>query len=82
MGVRKNPILDMSTEAGRMLLKDLRNYKETGYNPWDKTTVGTKKHYESRAEFGEVAYASFKIQSLKLAEIVRAQTSHKPTNRK
>jgi hypothetical protein len=74
MGVRKNPILDMSTETGRMLLKDLRNYKETGYNPWDKKTVGTKKHWESRAEFGEVAYASFKLQSLKLAEIVRAQT--------
>jgi hypothetical protein len=36
--------------------------------------VGTKKHWESISEFGEVAYASFKLQSLKLAEIVRAQT--------
>jgi hypothetical protein len=74
MGVRKKPILNMSTEATRMLLKDLRNFKETGYNPWDKKKVGTKKHWESRANFRELAYGSFKLQSLKLAEIVRAQT--------
>jgi hypothetical protein len=71
--VRNDPILDMSTEEGRMLLKSMRDWTTTGFSPWDDKKHGTEAHWRSNKKFMRVPFGSFKLQARKLAEIIRAQ---------
>ena len=59
---RKSKI-DMSSEAGRMMLKDLINFKKTGYNPFDSDTFMIETFWKSRNKFPEVSFGAFKYQA-------------------
>jgi hypothetical protein len=70
--------IDMSSEAGRLLFKDMVDFQRTGYNPFVLETITSKKFWKSREEYwdgakGGVAFGAFKAQAQKLAEIVKVQ---------
>lgn len=79
MAGNKNPTrnrksrIDMSSEAGRLLLKDMINFKETGFNPFDRKTILSKRFWSSRPEYEKVSFGAFKTQALKLADIAIVQ---------
>lgn len=60
------------TEAGKQLLADFKNWKETGFRPWGKG-VGGKAHYESRKIYQVVTAAAFRAQAKKVAKIAVEQ---------
>lgn len=72
-GRRRKSQLDMSTEAGRLMLRDLINFKESGFNPFLPETFDTKKFWESRSEFQEVSFGAFRTQVHRMANIAIAQ---------
>jgi hypothetical protein len=45
--------IDMSSEAGRLLLKDMINFKESGFNPFDRETILSKRFWKFRLEYGK-----------------------------
>ena len=63
----------MSSEAGRLLLKDMINFKESGFNPFDRETILSKRFWKFRLEYGKVSFGAFKTQALKLADIAIVQ---------
>jgi hypothetical protein len=79
MAGNKNPTrnrksrIDMSSEAGRLLLKDMICFKETGFSPFDRKTILSKRFWSSRTEYGKVSFGAFKTQALKLADIAIVQ---------
>jgi hypothetical protein len=56
MAGNKNPTrnrksrIDMSSEAGRLLLKDMINFKEMGFNPFARKTILSERFWRSRPE--------------------------------
>ena len=65
--------IDMSSEAGRMLLRDLINYKTTGFNPFIPTSYQTEAFWKSREVYQKVAYGAFLAQAKVFAEIAIGQ---------
>ena len=65
--------LDMSSEAGCLMLRDLIHYKETGFNPFIKKTYESREFYESRPEYKEFSAGAFMKQVERMAEIAIAQ---------
>jgi hypothetical protein len=43
--------IDMSTEAGRLLLHDMINYKKSGYNPFIPDSIKSEEFWKSRVQF-------------------------------
>jgi septin family protein len=64
---------DMSTECGRLMLKDLINYATTGFNPFIPESYKTKKFWESREEYQKASFGAFIAQVEKMATIAIAQ---------
>ena len=66
----------MSSEAGRMLLRDLINYKTTGFNQFIRTSYQTEAFWKSQEIYQKVAYGAFLDQAKCFAEIAIGQMSH------
>ena len=65
--------IDLSTEAGRFLFKDLVNFKKTKFNPFVPESFKTTKFWKSRKQFQKVPYGAFIKQAEEYAKTVIAQ---------
>ena len=65
--------IDMSTEAGRFLLRDMMHFKTTGWNPFMRKIIESEKFWKSRDLYQKVPFGAFKIQAVKMAQIAKSQ---------
>lgn len=69
---RRNPT-DMSSEGGRLMLRDLIAFKETGFNPFVPESFMTEEFWKSRKEFQSVPFGTFLGHAEHMAKIAIAQ---------
>ena len=65
--------IDMTTETGRMILRDLIHFKETGFSPFSRESYESENFWRSREEYQKVPLGAFKAQAGRLAKIAVAQ---------
>ncbi len=68
----KPSALGPGTEAGKQILSDFKNWKNTGFKPWGHG-VGGSNHYQSRKMYQVVTLAAFCAQAKKIARIALEQ---------
>ena len=69
--------INMSLEAGHLLLKDLIDFKSSGFNRFLPKTYQTKDFWESRPQFQEVPFGAFLAQADRMAQIAISQMPSK-----
>ena len=69
--------LDMKTEDGRLMLRDLIKFQENGFSPFDPESYQSKKFWKSREEYQKYSFGTFLAQTRNMAQIAIAQMPSK-----
>ena len=88
-GRGRTSAIDMTTETGRKMLRDMLHFKETGFSPFLRESYQSVKFWRSRPEYQKVPFGEFKAQAARMADIAinqlpeaEKQTIRQDMNRK